>query len=398
MALKNFTDYEVRYIHVTHGARIDIDFNDYDVLFHNYCARLCYEGYVSADYERAVAGFRGLKIVAVQDDYEHITTFYRAVRRMGFHILITCIQRDFWPLVYPVSELPDVTIVQGLTGYMPERIAGMRSTVIPLSERKTLVAYRARALGARYGRLGFEKYEIGRRMIEECRARKIPYNIAMDESSRLYGDAWFDFLGFSRTMLGTESGSNTFDFDGSLDKRIKEFNQREGRAPTYPEFKHILDPIEAPFNVGQISPRIFETAVMRTPMINFRGNYSGVIQPDAHYIALEKDFSNIDSVFAKLHDLDLLEGIAARAYDKLVKSGDYGYRSLARLISDAIEVEYLKRVDLSEVRPPPRPSPKTERPLSETPTETPLPPDELIARLAESSRAKSELAELAGCV
>ena len=119
LALKNFTDYQVDYVHVTHGAWMDFDINEYDVVFQNYCARLCFDGYVSEHYQDALVNFRGLKILAVQDDYDRTATLHRAIRRLGFHVLLTCIPRDCWPLAYPKSELPGVTIIQGLTGYMP---------------------------------------------------------------------------------------------------------------------------------------------------------------------------------------------------------------------------------------------------------------------------------------
>jgi hypothetical protein len=57
-----------------------------------------------------------------------------------------------------------------------------------------------------------------------------------------------------------ESGSNAFDFDGRLDEAIKAFTASHGRRPTYQEFKDALDPLEAKFDVGQISPRVFECA------------------------------------------------------------------------------------------------------------------------------------------
>ena len=66
----------------------------------------------------------------------------------------TSIQSDFWPLVYPKSELPGLAIVHGLTGYMPERLLDRRLPVVPLAERKTWIAYRGRNLGIKYGRLG----------------------------------------------------------------------------------------------------------------------------------------------------------------------------------------------------------------------------------------------------
>jgi hypothetical protein len=340
MALKNFTDYDVKYVHVTHDAQMHFDINQFDVLFHNYCARLCFDGYLSLDYERAVASFRGLKIAAVQDDYDRTGTLHRSIRRLGFHVVVTSIQRDFWPLAYPRSQIPGVKLVQALTGYVPANIPERGKEILPLSERKNLIAYRGRDIGAKYGRLGFEKFEIGRRMIEICEASKVPHDIAMDDASRLYGDDWFKFIGNSRTMLGSESGSNAFDFDEVIEKRCKDFAKSNGRPPEYRDLADFVEPFERPFDVGQISPRVFECAMMRTPMILFRGRYSDVIEAGVHYIPLEKDFSNAGEILSKLHDLEFLQGFADRAYDHLVASGNYGYRTLADLIKGAIEEQY----------------------------------------------------------
>lgn len=345
LALKNYTDYDVSYVHVTNDARVNFDLNDYDVVFHNYCARLCFEGYVSESYKRALKKFTGLKIIAVQDDYDRTATFHNALRDLGFHVLLTCIQPEYCDLAHPESELPGVKRIHGLTGYVPERLAESLPPILPLHQRDVGIAYRGRDIGAKYGRLGFEKFEIGRRMAEICGARGINHNIAMDYNTRIYGDAWFEFLGSSRTMLGSESGSNAFDFDGDLERQIAAFKQEHGRAPAYQEFRHVLDPLEAPFNVGQISPRVFECALMMTPMILFRGSYSDAIEPDVHYIALEKDFSNADAILDRLDDLEYLQGFADRAYERLVASGNYGYRSLAKLLTDAIEDQYEVRVD-----------------------------------------------------
>jgi hypothetical protein len=67
--LKRHLGCEVKYVHVIHGAVMDFDFSSYDVVFHNYCSRLCIEGYVSENYRTAMRGFRGLKVLAVQDEY-----------------------------------------------------------------------------------------------------------------------------------------------------------------------------------------------------------------------------------------------------------------------------------------------------------------------------------------
>lgn len=409
LALKNFSGFQVEYVHVTHDARMNFDINEFDVVINNYCARLPFEGYISKSYEEALHRFRGLKIVTVQDDYDRTATLHRAIRRLGFHVLLTCIQREFWPLAYPSSELPGLKIIQGLTGYMPERLIDSHPPIIPLAERKIMLAYRGRQIGAKYGRLGFDKEEIGRRMIEICDAHGIPHNIAMDDDSRIYGDAWFEFLGSSRAMLGSESACNVFDFDGELERQVAEFTALNGRAPRYHDMIEVLEPLERYFNVGQISPRVFECALMRTPMVLFRGSYSNAIEPDQHYIPLERDFSNVDEVLAKLDDLDLLQGVADRAFERLVASNRFGYRSLAEMLTQTIEEQYPLRVDPAWIAfraataAPWRPLPQIELPeseeevrqmiLAEVPTDSPRAPSDYFARdevLTNERRKMSE--------
>jgi hypothetical protein len=102
--------------------------------------------------------------------------------------------------------------------------------------------------------------------------------------------------------------------------------------------------------MGQISPRVFEAAAMRTPMILFTGRYLGLIEPDEHYIELKKDFSNIDAVLGRLDDLDGLERLADRTYDRLVGSGDFSYRRFVERI-DACLFRKAAELDL-KLRPP----------------------------------------------
>ena len=61
LALKTFSEYDVSYVNVTHGAWMDFDINEYDVVFHNYCARLCFDGYVSDSYQKRYLLFAVLR-------------------------------------------------------------------------------------------------------------------------------------------------------------------------------------------------------------------------------------------------------------------------------------------------------------------------------------------------
>jgi hypothetical protein len=332
---QKYSGFSTSYVNVTHGAVVEFDFDGFDVIFHNYCARLCFSGYVSESYCERLRAFKGLKVLAVQDEYDRTDILKAAISDLGFDVVLTCVPQDALEYVYPRSEFPNVTFVTVFTGYVPDDFEAGRPPAPPLSDRPVLIGYRGRDIGGRYGQLGFDKFEIGRRMREICDARGIATDIAMDEASRIYGMAWFDYLGRCRAMLGSESGSNVFDFDGSIEARFRTMAAANGGVPpSYAEFLPFVAARDGEIEMGQISPRVFECAVMRTPMVLYRGRYSNAIHPDEHYIALEKDFSNIDEVLARLSDIPALEAMTERAYAHLVASGAFNYRTFFGMIGD----------------------------------------------------------------
>jgi hypothetical protein len=387
-SLKNLSGCDVQFVHCTDDARLDFDINEFDVLINSYSARLCFDWYLNPDYVRAVLSFRGLKIAIAQDEYDRTGVLRSSIRRLGFHVLLTSVPKDFWPLVYPEIQVPGVALREVLTGYAPAAHPDRR--IKPLADRCFPIGYRGRQIGARYGRLGFEKYEIGRYMAELCDDLGHPHNIKTDEASRIYGEDWFTFVGDCRTMLGSESGSNAFDFDQELERECERFQTLHGRAPEYSDLVDFLAPFEQPFDVGQVSPRVFECALMRTPMILFRGRYSGAIVPDIHYIPLEKDFSNARDIVARLDDFNYLQGFAERAHEHLIASGKYSYRTLTSVIDSAIEEFYPGVVDDPERRhwrsiaqpwrSPHDPQDPRTIALSEAPTDAPQLPAYVLAK------------------
>lgn len=351
-ALKRFLGYEVHYIHVTHNANIATHFESYDIVFQNYCARLCFEDYVSQSYLKKLREFRGLKVLAVQDEYDRTDTLKTKIKEFGFDIVLTCVPQKYLEYVYPRDEFPSVTFLTVLTGYVPENFGVGKPKPRPLSERPIQIGYRGRDLGARYGRLGFDKAEIGRRMKDVCRARGIACDISISEADRIYGEDWLEFIGSCRTMLGTESGSNVFDFDGSLEKNFAKLTKANGgRSPSYEQFGPLVADRESEIEMGQISPRIFECALMCTPMILFRGNYSNVLVPHQHYIPLEKDFSNLDEVLRRVEDIPALQDMASRAYEHVVQSGLFGYEAYGKTLRSAFDSALERRTS-----PPAAPS------------------------------------------
>lgn len=351
LQLKAHLGFDTEFVHVTHDAIMGFDIQQYDVIFHNYCARLCFDGYVSESYTDALQRFRGVKVLAVQDEYDRTNLLKAAIKRHKFDIVLTCVPQSQLEYVYPRADFPGVDFVTVFTGYVPDSLAESGRKTKPIDERPIFIGYRGRDIGGRYGRLGFDKFEIGRRMKAECDARGIPTDIAMDEASRIYGTAWFDFVGNCRAMLGTESGSNVFDFDGSIEEKYKAMvGANGGRPPTYEEFLDFVAEREREMNMGQISPRVFECAALRTPMVLYRGYYSDVVEPETHYIALEKDFSNVEEVLSRLRDSSLLDAMTERTYQHLIASGEFSYRAFCRRVRQHIDAKRATKASASVER------------------------------------------------
>ena len=327
---------DVRYVHVTHDAQLDFDLSEFDAVFQSYCARLPFDNYVSASFTDKLRTFRGVKMLAVQDEYENFGKLKSAVREIGYHVLFTNASADLVRRLYPPDEFPNTEFITVLTGYVPGTLENPQVRPRPLRERPIHLGYRCRVLPAYYGRLGFEKFEIGRRMREICEQRGIPHDIEWSDDKRLYGDAWYEFIGSCRANLGAETGCNVFDFDGAIRAKYEELSVARAGPVPFEEFCQYTDPIEAQYDIGQISPRVFEAAALRTPLVLFSGRYLGVIEPDTHYIELKKDFSNADAVLARLEDIAALEKMAERAYDRLVGSGEFSYRRFVEHIDGAI--------------------------------------------------------------
>src|SRR5262249_20264599 len=153
---------------------------------------------------------------------------------------------------------------------------------------------------------------------------------------------WYRFLGSVRATLGTESGSNIFDTDGTLRRRI-EACQRSDPTVAYEQVHDdILAPREGEIRMNQISPKVFEAIRLRTALIMFEGTYSGVIEPHRHYIPLAKVMSNIDSIFEKLEDVDFLAALTDRAYEDIIGSEKYSYRTFVHDVDREIACTRLR--------------------------------------------------------
>ncbi len=364
---------EVEYIHVTHDAIPQVEWPRYDAIVVSYCARLSIPGYVSNRFIEELANFRGVKAIIAQDEYENTNELLRQAERIGPDLVFTCVPPEHRGRIYPPERFPGTELRTILTGFAPddhETVAG-RIEIREVADRPVGLGYRGRRLSPAYGRLGRLKAEVGEVMLAEAELRNVPHDISIEEKDRIYGDEWLRFIASCRCMLGSESGSNTFDWDGSI--------QRRCRLETDPaSTRRIAEEIEAEekdMGMGQISPRIFECAMLRTPMALITGRYSGLLEPGVHYVPIADDFTNLDEVFRSMEDHSTMQAMADRAHTDLIASGTHSTSvnidSIMKAIRSTLEGRHSSRTGRADRPGGAPPHPALRLALAEKPT--PLP-------------------------
>jgi hypothetical protein len=301
-------------------AQIKPDLGIYDAIIIHYSVRVSMEEHLSPGVAESLTAYCGPKFLFIQDEYDRTETARRWIERLGIDAVFTNVPLDQIDKVYPRARFPRVDFRPTLTGYVPEDPI-LERYVMPLAERKVLIGYRGRTLPHQYGELGQEKYLIGVEMKRLAEAAGLPVDIEVDDNKRIYGTNWYRFLGSCRATLGTESGANILDDDGSLADLAK----THAEMP-YSDFAaNYLVGHHNAVRMNQISPKIFEAIRLRTALILFEGSYSGIVQPHRHFIPLKKDFSNVDEVFAKISDPIYIEELTKRAFEQIIATGQYSY-------------------------------------------------------------------------
>ncbi|MGH2462321.1 MAG: hypothetical protein ACRDFZ_01685 [Candidatus Limnocylindria bacterium] len=220
----------------------------------------------------------------------------------------------------------------------------------PEAERHIDIGYRARTLPYYLGRGAREKSEIGRQFAARATDLGLNLDIATDEADRLYGDAWYRFLGSSRAVLGVEAGVSIFDINDQVRPATEAFLARHPSASFEEVEAQVLQPWEDNIPYRTISPRHFEAAAFDTCQILFEGSYSGILASGTHYIQLRKDFSNFDEVIQTFRNAGQRARIVANARRDLIESGRYGYAAFIRSFDDALAE--------AGISPPPGPRPR----------------------------------------
>lgn len=267
------------------------------------------------------------KIAFFQDEYRYCLKRFDFLNRFAIDAVFTLLAPEYHEEVYG-AHTRVTSIRHTLTGYVSDDLIEHASRLTrPDDERSIDVGYRARRLAYWMGRGAQEKHEIAEHFVRHAADLGLRLDISTRNEDRIYGNSWYEFIASCRGMLGVEAGTSMFDLDDSARERTEAILALEPDLSFEEVYRRVLHEYEGRISHRVMSPRHLEAAAFRVVQIMYRGHYSGVLEPDVHYLALEKDFSNFDDVMTRFNDPEERFKVTERAYADLIESGRYSYSS-----------------------------------------------------------------------
>ena len=265
----------------------------------------------------------------IQDDYDSLNLTKEKIKQLNPQLVFTVVPQRSIEKFYPAHEFPNTKFISILTGYVTKEMIKNYHYFLKQKNRKFLVSYRANNMPLRYGMMGYLKREIGLSFLDYFGPFD-KYNIYLDFDDRLYGKDWYNLLSSSVAFLGTESGSNIIDYDGNLEKNLRETKIINNL--NYEQlYKNFIAKLEINNLTNQISPKIFELISTATIPILIEGEYSKRIS-DHNYIKVNKDFSNWHEVNNNLNNTKKIKLMTEKNYEEILLNKNNNYDSLTDLI------------------------------------------------------------------
>jgi len=312
-----------------------LDFGRFDAIAIHYSVCVLFDHYVSSRLREKIARFPGPKIQFIQDEYRWVRRISDVIANLGVDTLFSLVNPDLLDRAYSHPRLAKVRKVSTLAGFVSEKLA--TRSVPRITERRVDIAYRGRRLPYWMGTLSQDKIRIATGVLAKASEYGLAVDISVEESARLYGKSWLDFLSSAKAVLGTEGGASIWDSDGKAEAAARQYLESRPHASFEEVHDAVLVGYEGDLLYNTMSPRLFEAIALRTALVMFPGWYDGIVEADRHYIPLEKDFSNFPDVVQKLSDDQYLQALVDRTFEDVVQSRRYSGESFLSEVDRVLE-------------------------------------------------------------
>lgn len=342
-----YSEHSIYYCNYAFGLPKYLSAVSFDlILFHNFFSaqfrwnNLPYEIYLKR--LMPLKKYPAKKAILCQDEFIRMNYINRFVSDFAVDHIFSVAEESEWPKIYPDVDPQKVKIHKVLTGYLDDQIL---ETLKKLEDeninREIDIGYRASHVPHTLGKQGQLKNEIGKRLREAKQAMGLKTSIKLvgEEQEMLSGLDWYRFMLSCKAVAGVEGGSSILDFDGSLEKKVSHFTQKNPKADFNAVKAHCFSEIDGNLNLKALSPRHLEACATKTCQLLVEGDYSGILKPHLHYIPIKEDFSDVEEALTSFKDENYRKTLTERAFKDIVLSKKYCLSSFVKKVIKECEVK-----------------------------------------------------------
>lgn len=295
------------------------------VLLHSVFSNSCYLQGRMLD---LVVKARQPKVFFPGNEYKLMPEKMAFAERIGATVLATQMNHPRTLALYR-DRLPGVTVMHlPNTGIDP----GDYPPGPPLADRPIDIGYRSNDSVHYLG--NDERRELAQRFAEALPGHGLSFDISLDPAKRLEPRQWLAFLNSCKGQIGNEPGGDYFELTDATRNAVNAYVEANPQADFQDIRRRFFDGYADPVPGRIIGSRQIEAAAAKTVQILLEGDYGGYLQAGIHYIALRKDFSNLDQVIQQFKDSALCERIREQAYQTAMDS--FTYDKLFARLRDAL--------------------------------------------------------------
>ena len=253
------------------------------------------------------------------------------------HVFPIC-QKETWKELYPrYFEASRRCMHQGFTTYVTPKALALGQFSEPWTTRRLDVVYRASGRPTVPNDLGYLKADIGARFLRAQASREnLITDISTAPERMIKGDDWYGFVGSSKAILGTPSGSSINVRDMEKMASITSETRRMPDVPPSEIASLCLPEEDRSQQYTCLSPRNIEAALLGTLQILVPGDYGGVLIESEDYVPLLPDCSNIGEVLRVIKDEDKALEIVNSCRKKILSFRPIGHEDHIRKVIEEI--------------------------------------------------------------
>ena len=286
-----------------------------------------------------------IKVALPQDEFLNMDLVCDFINEFGISHVFSVAPESQWPVIYRTVDFKKVRFHKVLTGYVDgsliKRVGRLARHMS--GERPIDIGYRAYRVPFWLGRHAALKLTIGDVFKQSAPQKGLVVDISTRDQDVIAGDNWYRFLLRCKYQIGVEGGASILDWDGTYRNRTTGYLAEHPQA-TFEEVEEACFPnADGKLKHFAISPRHLECCVTKTCQVLVEGRYDGVLTPGKHYIELKRDFSNLDEVLDTVAKDELRSDITTRAWQDIVESGRYTYKTFVNYVIDAALTDSVPR-------------------------------------------------------